>query len=155
MHQMAAQSVGHMDDGRPRTGGCQWFAHLVSATVAFSSGSCANGAPWARTISLVGRWTLRSRKGRAFMWPEAVPQQSTAHDDLECSGHGRTGANRPPPPEAGFAQREPSGFPKPHQTVRFGEAFVSASADFLLFFSSRCAAASRTFKPSPPRLPAH
>ena len=96
VHQMAAQSVGHMDEGRPRTGGGQWFAHLVSATVAFSSGSCANGTPWARTISLVGRWTLRSRKGRAFMWPEAVPQQSTAHDDLECSGHGRTGANRPP-----------------------------------------------------------
>ena len=53
---MAAQSVGHMDEARPWTGGGQWFAHLVSATVAFSSGSCANGAPWARTISLVGRW---------------------------------------------------------------------------------------------------
>ena len=56
VHQMAAQSVGHMDEARPWTGGGQWFAHLVSATVAFSSGSCANGAPWARTISLVGRW---------------------------------------------------------------------------------------------------
>ena len=32
VHQMAAQSVGHMDEGRPRTGGGQWFARLVSAT---------------------------------------------------------------------------------------------------------------------------
>ena len=39
VHQMAAQSVGHMDEARPWTGGGQWFAHLVSATVAFSSGS--------------------------------------------------------------------------------------------------------------------
>ena len=37
VHQMAAQSVGHMDEGRPRTGGGQWFAHLVSATVALAA----------------------------------------------------------------------------------------------------------------------
>ena len=148
-----ARGPGHMDEARSAPGGGRWFARFDRVTLVLKcarlSASDAGGA----ALSDEGRWNLMSEKDLRFVWTEASPQQSTAHGHLKCSGHGRTGANRPPPPEAGFAQREPSGFPKPHQTVRFGGLLVSASADLLLLlFSLRCAA-PRTFKPShpPPR----
>ena len=97
MHQMAAHSVGHMDEGRIPPGGGRWFARWVSATLAFLTGACANVTPLDRPspttgVGLRSRWTARG-----FGWAEALPQQSTAHDDLECSGHGRTGATRHSP----------------------------------------------------------
>ena len=45
MHQMAAHSVGHMDEGRIPPGGGRWFARWVSATLAFLTGACAHVTP--------------------------------------------------------------------------------------------------------------
>ena len=46
-----------------------------------------------QTTGVASRSTMSDR---GFGWAEALPLQWAAHDDLKCSGHGRTRATRPP-----------------------------------------------------------